>query len=74
MNGVSLTIASQNGRIVGVALIPYTLHHTNLNSLQPGDPVNIETDVIGRYVVGALKKSYDKPITRRAGFSSRRKT
>jgi riboflavin synthase len=61
INGVSLTIASQKNRTIGVALIPYTLENTNLNALKPGDQVNIETDMIGRYVVSTLKKTYDKP-------------
>jgi riboflavin synthase len=60
INGVSLTIASLRDRVIGIALIPYTLEHTNLNDLQPGDLVNIETDLIGRYVVSALKRTYDK--------------
>ena len=60
MNGVSLTIASLKGRTVEVALIPYTLQHTNLGDLKPGDAVNIETDMIGRYVVSVMKKTYDK--------------
>jgi riboflavin synthase len=59
LNGVSLTIASMKGKTIEIALIPYTLRHTNLNRLQLGDPVNIETDVIGRYVVSILKKTYD---------------
>ena len=59
LNGVSLTIASQKGRSICVALIPYTLSHTNLNDLKPGNPVNVETDIIGRYVVSTLKKTYD---------------
>jgi riboflavin synthase len=59
LNGVSLTIASQKAQTIGVALIPYTLTHTNLDSLKPGDSVNVETDIIGRYVVSALKKTYD---------------
>ena len=58
INGVSLTIASLKRRTIVVALIPYTLQKTNLGSLKIGDPVNIETDVIGRYVVSALKKTY----------------
>jgi len=62
-NGVSLTIASMIGSKIGVALIPYTLSHTNLDELKTGDLVNIETDVIGRYVVSVLKKSYDKRRT-----------
>jgi len=59
VNGVSLTIAALKGRKVEIALIPYTLRKTNLNDLQPGDAVNIESDIIGRYVVSALKKQYD---------------
>ena len=55
INGVSLTIASQKGNTIGIALIPYTLRHTNLSRLQPGDLVNVETDMIGRYVVSTLK-------------------
>jgi riboflavin synthase len=58
VNGVSLTIASQKGQLIGIALIPYTLKHTNLDTLKIGDLVNIETDIIGRYVVSALKKEY----------------
>jgi riboflavin synthase len=61
LNGVSLTIASQKGRTISVALIPFTLSHTNLNELKPGDSVNVETDIIGRYVVSTLKKTYDNP-------------
>jgi riboflavin synthase len=63
INGVSLTIANLNGHRVEVALIPYTIDHTNLGKLRPGDPVNIETDVLGRYVVSMVKKTYHKPKT-----------
>jgi len=63
INGVSLTIASIKGRTIGIALIPFTLSHTNLNDLIVGDLVNIETDMIGRYVVSVLKKTYDKSET-----------
>lgn len=60
LNGVSLTVASLRGEKIEIALIPYTLEHTNLGELQPGDFVNVETDIIGRYVVSALKKAYHK--------------
>ena len=50
LNGVSLTIADIHGDEIEVALVPHTLEHTNLDQLQTGDPVNIETDIIGRYV------------------------
>jgi riboflavin synthase len=61
INGVSLTIASLRASTIEIALIPYTLRHTNMDALRIGDLVNIETDVIGRYVVSVLKKTYDKP-------------
>ena len=60
INGVSLTIAGISGNIVEIALIPYTLDNTNLGNLRKGDSVNIETDILGKYVVSALKKTYDK--------------
>lgn len=55
INGVNLTIAWVKKGAFGVALIPYTLTHTNLGSLQKGDAVNIEIDVIARYVAHILK-------------------
>lgn len=50
VNGVSLTIASLEGDRFSVAVIPTTLADTNLGSLRAGDIVNIETDIIGKYV------------------------
>lgn len=51
LNGVSLTVADMPGRTVcAVGLIPYTYEHTNLGALQPGAPVNVEGDLIGKYV------------------------
>jgi riboflavin synthase len=38
-----------------VAIIPYTWEHTNFRSLQPGDRVNIEFDIIGKYVAAIAK-------------------
>lgn len=60
VNGVSLTIASLQSKIIEIALIPYTLDHTNLGDLKAGQRVNIETDMIGRYVVTNLKKIYHR--------------
>lgn len=50
IDGVSLTVAKTKGRRVFVALIPYTLDHTNLRTLSTGNPVNIEIDVLAKYV------------------------
>jgi len=50
VNGVSLTINEVAGDTFAVNLIPHTLRHTNLGMLRCGDQVNLETDIIGRYV------------------------
>ena len=50
VNGVSLTVSKLDGNIFGVAVIPHTLENTNLKNLRFGDSVNIETDILGRYV------------------------
>ncbi len=50
IEGISLTVASVTGNRVGVAIIPHTYEMTNLKSLRPGDPVNLETDLIAKYV------------------------
>lgn len=50
VNGVSLTVNLADDRGFTVNLIPHTLRHTNLGDLQAGDAVNIETDLLGRYV------------------------
>lgn len=50
INGISLTIAEVKDNTVKVAIIPHTLENTNLKYLKTGDFVNIETDVLARYV------------------------
>jgi riboflavin synthase len=50
IEGVSLTVAGLEHLHVDVSLIPETLERTTLGSLEPGDPVNVECDVIARYV------------------------
>jgi len=54
INGVSLTVAAKEGNNVHIALIPHTLEITNLGSLTVGDRVNIETDVLARYMESFL--------------------
>ena len=55
INGVSLTISAIDDETVTVSLIPHTLENTNLNSLKIGDSVNIETDMISKYIKNHLK-------------------
>ncbi len=64
LNGVSLTIAElgSNG-VVRVGLIPHTYAHTNLGALEAGDPVNVEGDVIGKYVARLLPQR-DEEVAR----------
>jgi riboflavin synthase len=50
IEGVSLTVASAEGGSVEVSLIPETLERTTLGALEPGDRVNVECDVLARYV------------------------
>ena len=50
IEGISLTVAKIEGTQVTVAIIPHTTEMTNLKSLKPGDPVNLEVDVIAKYV------------------------
>ncbi len=52
VNGVALTIASPKNSTFRVALVPHTLEHTTLSSLKAGDKVNLEFDMIGKYIVG----------------------
>jgi len=50
LNGVSLTIAALDAQTFSVAIIPYTYEHTTFHHLKPGGLVNVEYDVLGKYV------------------------
>ena len=54
VDGVSLTVAALDGRAFEVMIIPHTLEGTTLGRLKPGRRVNLEMDVIGKYVLRAL--------------------
>ncbi len=54
IDGVSLTVNRLEGDKLQVALIDYTLRNTSLDELRAGDMVNVETDVIGKYVRGLV--------------------
>jgi riboflavin synthase len=55
IEGISLTVALLEGRRCTVAVIPHTVERTNLGSLKPGDPVNLEADLIAKYVEKMMK-------------------
>ena len=50
VEGISLTVAQLEGTTVTIAIIPHTVEMTNLKSLIPGDPVNLEVDLVAKYV------------------------
>ncbi|OAV45546.1 riboflavin synthase [Lewinella sp. 4G2] len=50
VNGVSLTVVEPVGDEFKVAIIPYTYEHTNFKDLRPGSKVNLEFDIIGKYI------------------------
>ncbi|WP_298284462.1 riboflavin synthase [Acidocella sp.] len=54
LNGVSLTVNEVEGQRFGVNIIPHTLAHTNFHTLKPGDEVNVEIDMLARYVARQL--------------------
>lgn len=64
IEGISLTVAKIEGRDVTVAIIPHTAEMTNLRSLKSGDPVNLEVDMIAKYVEKMMKgESGNSPLT-----------
>ena len=50
LNGISLTVFNVTNHSFTVAIIPYTFEHTNMQNSKPGDEINIEFDMIGKYV------------------------
>jgi riboflavin synthase len=64
IEGISLTVAKLEGKRCAVAIIPHTVEATNLHSLKPGDPVNLEADLIAKYVEKMMKgEASAKPLT-----------
>jgi riboflavin synthase len=57
VNGVSLTVAGVDDRRFDVQIIPYTWTHTNFHALKAGDTVNLECDILGKYVARAIELS-----------------
>src|SRR5882762_4027375 len=55
IDGISLTVARWQNNIAEVAVIPYTYLHTNIRDRRPGDAVNLEGDVLGKYVESYLE-------------------
>jgi len=63
IEGVSLTVAKLEKNRCTIAIIPHTVEVTNLHSLQPGDPVNLEADLIAKYVEKMMKNAPEGSLT-----------
>lgn len=63
VDGVSLTIVNADADRFSVALIPHTLANTTLGKLQVGEPVNLETDLLAKYVERQLESRESSPLT-----------
>ena len=55
VNGISLTVINSLANSFSVAIIPYTFEHTNMQYLKNGDTVNLEFDIIGKYVARLMR-------------------
>jgi riboflavin synthase len=64
VEGVSLTVAGVDDRHFDVQIIPYTWTHTNFHTLKAGDPVNLECDILGKYVARAIEVAGAIPRSR----------
>jgi riboflavin synthase len=64
VEGISLTVARIEGHEVTIAIIPHTYTATNLHALRPGDPLNVEVDILAKYAekMGALRAQWT-PLT-----------
>lgn len=62
IDGISLTVAACSGTLAEFAIIPFTFAHTNLHTKGAGDPVNLEVDVLARYLDRLLDAGAASPI------------
>lgn len=61
IDGISLTVAEWSDGVASVAIIPFTYEHTNVGSMAAGDQVNIECDILAKYVESLLAAREAKP-------------
>jgi riboflavin synthase len=60
IDGISLTVAKWHDGIVDIAIIPFTHQHTNVHAMAPNDAVNVETDILAKYVESLMKPENSK--------------
>jgi len=63
IEGISLTVAKPEKECCTIAIIPHTVDVTNLHSLKPGDPVNLEADLIAKYVEKMMGRDAESSLT-----------
>jgi len=61
LDGISLTVMAKDAETFSVSLVQYTQEHTNLIRRQPGDSINLETDIIARYIEQLLAERVTTP-------------
>ena len=64
LDGISLTVAGWRDGVVEAAIIPYTYEHTNIKGMTLGDAVNVECDILAKYVERLLEARGEQPIAR----------
>ena len=64
IDGISLTVADWHDGVAEIAVIPYTYEHTNIRERKAGDAVNLEGDILGKYVERYLEARSSRPITK----------
>lgn len=64
LDGISLTVAGCRDTVVEVAIIPFTHQHTNVGRMTLGDPVNVECDILAKYVERLLESRNEPPAGR----------
>lgn len=72
LDGISLTIARLNTHNITIAVIPATYEHTNLKTRRVGDEMNVETDIIGKYVRRFLERRKAEPSSEGLTFDKLR--
>jgi len=60
VDGISLTVAQDNANSFTIAIIPFTWEHTTLHERKVGDKVNLEFDILGKYVIKYMKNRFSK--------------
>jgi riboflavin synthase len=64
VDGISLTVAQWHDGVAAIAVIPFTYEQTNISALKPGDAVNLETDILAKYVESLLQTRKAVPVSR----------